>query len=146
MLVAALIAAAATARADFYTKFAALYDNPADIKIDSAAAFRGSLKSSLGYSGAVGSKFSLLRAEAEFQYFKYTAANASDASGSGLMVAGDYKQYSGFVNAYLDVPSFFGLAPYIGAGLGRGKDRPRPVECAARRHQRGPVVRDRTGL
>jgi opacity protein-like surface antigen len=37
------------------------------------------------------------------------------------MVAGDYKQYSGFVNAYLDVPSFFGLAPYIGAGLGVAK-------------------------
>jgi opacity protein-like surface antigen len=118
---AALIAAAATARADFYTKLGALYDSPADLKIDSAANFRSSIKGSLGYSASLGYKVSLVRAEVEVEYFKNSLSNGSNTSSSGLAVNGDYKQYSGFVNAYLDVPSFFGLAPYVGAGLGMAK-------------------------
>jgi opacity protein-like surface antigen len=121
VLAAALIAAAATARADFYTKFGALYNSPADLKVDDAANFRSSLKSNLGYSAAMGYKLSLLRAEVEVEYFKNTLSNASNTSSNGLTVSGDYKQYSGFVNAYLDVPSFFGLAPYVGAGVGVAK-------------------------
>jgi opacity protein-like surface antigen len=118
---AALIAAAATARADFYTKFGALYNNPGDLKIDSAANFRSSIEGSLGYSASLGYKVSLVRAEVEVEYFKNNLGNGSDTSSSGLTVDGNYKQYSGFVNAYLDVPSFFGLAPYVGAGLGVAK-------------------------
>ena len=121
VLAAALIAAAATARADFYTKFGALYNSPADLKVDDAANFRSSLKSNLGYSAAMGYKLSLLRAEVEVEYFKNTLGSASNTSSNGLTVSGDYKQYSGFVNAYLDVPSFFGLAPYVGAGVGVAK-------------------------
>jgi opacity protein-like surface antigen len=121
VLAAALIAAAATARADFYTKFGALYDSPADFKVDNAAAFRSSIKGSLGYSASMGYKLSLLRAEGEVEYFKNTLSNGSNTSNNALTVNGDYKQYSGFVNAYLDVPSFFGLAPYVGAGLGMAK-------------------------
>ena len=121
VIAAALIAAAVTARADFYTKFGALYNNPSDLKVDNGAAFRSSLKSNLGYAGSVGYKFSLVRAEAELQYFKNTVSNASDTSNSRLAASGDYKQYSGVVNAYVDIPSFFGLAPYIGAGFGVAK-------------------------
>ena len=121
ILAAALVAAAASARADFYTKFGALYNSPADLKVDNAANFRSSLKGNLGYSGSVGYKFSLLRAEVEVEYFKNSLGGASNSSGIGLVTGGDYKQYSGFANAYLDVPSFFGLAPYVGAGYGVAK-------------------------
>jgi len=121
VLAIALGAAAASARADFYTKIGALYNSPSDVKVDNAAAFRSSLKSSLGYSASMGYKVSLLRAEVEVQYFKNSTSGASNSSGSGLTVSGDYKQYSAFVNGYLDVPSFFGLAPYLGAGLGEAR-------------------------
>jgi opacity protein-like surface antigen len=118
VLAAALAATVAIARADFYAKFGALYDNPSDLKIDGAANFRSSLKSNLGYSASAGYEFSLLRTELEVQYFKNVLNGGSNTSSNVLATSGDYKQYSGFVNAYLDVPSFFGLAPYVGAGLG----------------------------
>ena len=115
----ALCAAAASARADFYTKVDALFNNPADVKVDSASAFRASIKSSLGYSASLGYKFSLVRAELEVQYFNSSASGASNSSSGGLTVSGDYRQFSGFLNGYVDLPSFFGLAPYVGAGVGK---------------------------
>jgi opacity protein-like surface antigen len=121
VLFAALVASVAIVRADFYTKFGALYDNPGDLKVDSAAGFRASLKSNLGYAGSVGYRFSFLRTELELQYFKDSLNGGVNASNSVLVTSGDYKQYSGFVNAYLDAPSFFGVAPYVGAGLGMAR-------------------------
>lgn len=118
LLAAAFAAAAVTARADFYAKIAGLYNSPADLKVDSASAFRGSLKNNLGYSGAIGYKFSLLRAEAEVQYFKNSLGGGSTTSSDTLTANGDRRDISGFLNAYVDVPGFFGLAPYFGAGVG----------------------------
>jgi len=89
------------------------------VKVDNASAFRTSLKSSLGYSASLGYKFSMVRAELEVQYFNSSASGASDSSGGGLTVSGDYKQYSAFLNGYVDLPSFLGLAPYVGAGVGK---------------------------
>jgi opacity protein-like surface antigen len=118
ILAFALGAAACSARADFYSKLGALYNTPGDLKVDGAGAFKASLNSSLGYTAAVGYKFSLLRAEAEVQYFKSSTDSASNASRTGVTVTGDEKQYNAFLNGYLDLPSFFGLAPYAGAGIG----------------------------
>ena len=113
--------AAASARANFYTKVGALYNTPTDLKIDNAAAFRSSLKSSLGYTASIGYKASLLRAEVEVQTMKNAASGASNNAGGGLTASGAIKEYSAFVNGYLDVPSFFGLAPYVGVGLGEAR-------------------------
>lgn len=121
VLAIALGAAAASARADFYGKVDALYENAADVKIDSASDFRTSLKNSLGYSASVGYKFTMVRAELEVQYFKNSADSASNSSAGNLTASGDYKQYNAFLNGYVDFGSFLGLAPYIGVGLGEAK-------------------------
>jgi opacity protein-like surface antigen len=121
VLALALGAAAASARAEYYLKVDALYENASDVKVDSASDFRTSLKTSLGYSAAFGYKFTKVRVEAELQYFKSSANGASDSTGSSLSASGAYKQFSGFVNGYVDLKSFLGLTPYIGAGLGEAE-------------------------
>lgn len=122
-LLAALLSALATPllHAGPYAKLSALYNQPSDLSVSNAAAFRASLKNNLGIAGALGYKFSLLRLEAELQHAN-NKAEADEASGTlaaGVRrTFGSLKQTSGFANAYVDLPSFFGLSPYFGAGLG----------------------------
>ena len=119
-----LFTAALPARASFYFKAAGLYGSPGDIKVSSASAFKGSLKSNVGVTGALGYKFPVLplRAEAEIQTSKSSFDSGSSSLGAITSITGDYKQFSGFLNAYLDVPkSFYGFSPYIGAGVGMAR-------------------------
>jgi opacity protein-like surface antigen len=108
----------------FYFKAAGLYNSPADLKVSSASAFKASLKDSTGVTGALGYKLPLLplRAEAELQYFKNGFGGGSTSLGSVTSITGDTAQFTGFLNGYFDVPtSFYGLAPYVGAGVGLAK-------------------------
>ena len=109
--------AALPSRAAFYLTGTGLYNHVSDVNVSSASAFKGSLKDSTGYAAAVGYKFSLLRAEAELQYLKNDLGNGSSSLGT-TSGSGDYKQFSGFLNGYVDFPSYYGLAAYAGAGVG----------------------------
>lgn len=121
LLLLSLLAAASLAHAGPYVKFAGLYTQPSDVSVSNTAAFRASLKNNFGVAGAVGYKLSLLRLEAELQHAKNNT-EADEASGTlaaGVRrTFGSLKQTSGFANAYVDLPSFLGVAPYLGAGLG----------------------------
>lgn len=120
-LLALALTLPALAHAGIYLKFGGLYSNPSDVSVNSAAAFKASLKNNVGLSGAVGYKLSVFRVEAELQQLK-NSAEANETSGTLLAGntrdVGSLKETSGFANAYVDFPAFFGLAPYLGAGLG----------------------------
>ncbi len=125
VVLAFTFAAAPAARASgFYLKAAGLYSSPSDLSVASASAFKGSLKNSAGWAGALGYKFPLLplRAEAEVQWFKNDFGGGSTSLGAVTSITGHAEQFTGFANAYLDVPkTFYGLAPYLGAGVGLAK-------------------------
>ena len=115
------LASASIGHAGPYVKVTGLYTQPSDISVNNTSAFRASLKNNVAIAGAVGYKLALFRVEAELQHAK----NKSEADeSSGTLFAGSgrtfgsLKQTSGFANGYFDVPAFFGIAPYIGAGLG----------------------------
>ena len=121
LLVAIALTAVSSVWAGAYVKVSGLYNQPSDLRINNASAFKASLKNNMGLGAAVGYKFSLLRAEAEIQHLR-NGTNPNQSSGTLLggtsETIGTLKETSGFANAYLDLPSFFGLAPYLGAGLG----------------------------
>jgi opacity protein-like surface antigen len=121
ILAAVLSAASISARADFYTKVGGLYESPADLKIDNAAGFRARFKSDLGYTASVGYKGSLLREELEMQYFEDTSDRAYSANFNTLSMRGNCKQYDAFLNTYLDLPTYYGVTPYAGAGIGEAR-------------------------
>ena len=109
------------AHAGFYLRGSALYTKPGDLSVTNATAFKASLKNNFGVAGALGYKFSLLRVEGELQ--RVSIGTEADESSGTLLggisnTTGKVKETSGFANAYVDFPSFFGLAPYLGAGLG----------------------------
>ena len=114
-------ASASLGHAGVYVRGSALYTNPSDLSVNNATAFKASLKNNIGVSGALGYKLSMLRLEAEMQ--RVSISTESDPA-SGTLLAGTsetvgkVKETSGFANVYFDVPSFFGLAPYLGLGLG----------------------------
>jgi opacity protein-like surface antigen len=107
--------------AGFYVRGSALYTNPSDLNVTNAAAFKASLKNHVGVAGAVGYKFSMLRIEGELQRVSF-GTEADESSGTSLAgvsnTVGKVKETTGFANGYVDFPSFFGLAPYLGVGLG----------------------------
>jgi opacity protein-like surface antigen len=107
--------------AGVYVRGSALYTKPSDLSVTNAGAFKASLKNNVGVAGALGYKFSLLRVEGELQRVS-VGTEADHVSGTLLAgtsdTIGKVKETSGFANAYFDFPSFFGLAPYLGAGLG----------------------------
>jgi opacity protein-like surface antigen len=117
ILAFAFCVAAPFSQAGLYVKGAGLYNNPSDLQINNVAAFKTSLKSNIGLSGAVGYKFSMFRLEAELQRLSSDTESASTSTGVAS-VTGALKEVTGFANGYVDLPSFFGLGPYIGAGLG----------------------------
>jgi opacity protein-like surface antigen len=104
-----------------YFKVAGLYTRPGDLSIDSTTAFKASLKNNTGVAGALGYKFTLFRVEAELLHVR-NGTEPDESSGTLVggvrRTVGSIKETSGFANAYVDFPSFFGLAPYVGAGLG----------------------------
>lgn len=108
-------------RAGVYVRGSALFTHPSDLSVTDASVFKASLKNNIGVAGALGYKFSLLRLEAELQ--RVSISTEPDQT-SGTLLAGTsetigkVKETSGFANAYVDLPSFFGLAPYFGVGLG----------------------------
>jgi opacity protein-like surface antigen len=114
------LASAGPAHAAFYFAATGLYSNPSDVKVDSASGFRASIKSNTGFSGALGYKFSMLRVEAELQNLSSGTSGGSTTAGTAT-VFGSLREFSGFANAYVDVPSFLGLAPYAGVGLGEAR-------------------------
>lgn len=120
LLVTLMLMAASIARAGMYAKFAGLYNSPGDIQVNNTAAFRASLKSNMGLAGALGYKFSAVRAEVELQSFSNNTSGGSTNTGSAS-TSGGYKQFNGFVNAYVDLPTFVGLSGYIGAGYGKAR-------------------------
>lgn len=115
------LATASLGHAGLYLKATGLYSNPSDLNLTSGAAFKASLKNNLGVAGALGYKFSLLRIEAELQHVRYDveADNVAGTLLAGMTnTFGTVKETSGFANGYVDLPSFLGLAPYLGVGLG----------------------------
>ena len=120
LIIAFLTLTAGTAQAAFYFKATGFYSNPGDVKVDSASAFKASIKSNTGLSGALGYKFSLLRLEGELQSLNSGTSGGSTSTGAAT-VSGSLKELSGFANAFLDIPSTLGLAPYVGVGLGYAK-------------------------
>lgn len=75
----------------------------------------------LGYElgGALGLRFGQLRAELELEYSLISAGESVDAS-VGTRYSSDamMETYSGWANAYWDIPVRGKLKPFIGAGLG----------------------------
>ena len=126
--------------AGLYVKAAGLYNRPGDVEINSVSAFKASLKNNTGFAGAVGYKFSLLRVEAELQYLN-NSTEPDETAGTLLAgvvrTAGSVKETSGFANALFDFPAFFGLSPYIGAGLGYARVN---VDHLMRTRNNAPVV------
>jgi opacity protein-like surface antigen len=104
-----------------YVKLAGLYNRPGDLAIDNPTNFGASLKRNVGFGAAFGYQFTLFRAEAELQYLR-GKADPDESSGTlfgGVgQTSGAVKETAGFVNGYLDLPSFAGLSPYVGFGLG----------------------------
>ncbi len=119
-IAAVIFSAANTSHAGFYAKATGLYTSSSDISIDNAKSFKASLGSNTGIAAALGYKFSMLRAEVELQSMKSGSSGGANTSGSALST-GSFKQFNGFVNGFVDLPSFFGLAPYVGAGVGRAE-------------------------
>jgi opacity protein-like surface antigen len=111
------LASAASSQAAPYFKVSAFYAKPDDVKINSASALKASLQSNMGFSGAFGYKFSLLRVEGELQTLNSSTSGGSTSGGSAT-VTGKLKELTGFANGLVDLPSFLGVAPYVGAGLG----------------------------
>jgi opacity protein-like surface antigen len=107
--------------AGLYVRGSALYTKPSDVSVTSVSAFKASLKNNTGVAGAIGYKLSMLRLEAELQRISM-GTDADPSSGTLLagtsQTVGKVKETSGFANGYVDFPSFFGLAPYLGVGLG----------------------------
>src|SRR4051812_33680205 len=115
------LALAPLSRAGVYVKAAAIYNKPSDIEVSSTTAFKASLKSNTGFDAALGYKMSVFRVEAELQFLR-SGTNADTTSGTLLAgtvsTIGAVKETAGFANGYFDFPSYFGFAPYLGAGLG----------------------------
>lgn len=107
--------------AGLYVRGSALYTKPSDLNLTSGTAFKASLKNNTGVAGAIGYKLSLLRLEAELQRISF-GTEADPVAGTLLagssQTVGKVKETSGFANVYVDFPSFFGLGPYVGVGLG----------------------------
>ena len=120
LLVTLMLTSAGMARAGMYAKFAGLYSSPGDIQVNNAAAFRASLKSNMGMAIALGYKISAVRADIEIQSFSNSTSSGSTNTGNASTTGG-YKQFNGFVNAYVDLPSFVGLSGYVGAGFGEAR-------------------------
>ncbi len=123
-VLAAAFAAVLPARASgIYFKAAGLYSSPQDLKVGSATAFKGSLKNDTGLSGAIGYKipFIPIRAEAELQWLKSGFEGGSTSLGPVTSTSGDYRQFTGFVNGYYDLPTYYGFGAYLGAGLGMAR-------------------------
>src|SRR5947208_3627824 len=94
--------------AGLYLKVGGLYTKPTDLSINSATAFKASLKNNLGVTGALGYKLSVFRVEAEVQHVN-NGTEANETSGTTLAgvvrTTGSVKETSGFGNAYFDFPS-----------------------------------------
>lgn len=114
----ASLAFAASSRADgVYVRAETLFNHPGDVGTSSLTSFRSSLKNNVGYSGAVGYKFPMLRVEAELQHFKQEAAQGSNVAGA-TTGSGNYRQSTGFANAFVDLPILPAFGVYLGGGLG----------------------------
>ena len=120
LLAFAFCVAAPLSQAGLYIKGSGLYNNPSDLEINNAAAFKASLKTNTGISGALGYKLSHFRLEAEIQRLRSGTDTATTSTGAAS-ATGALKELSGFANVFVDLPSFFGLGPYIGAGMGYAK-------------------------
>lgn len=114
---AVAVAATSASRADLYVKAGGLYNQAGDIHLSNTSAFTASLKNNTGFSGSLGFKLWRVRLEGELQALRSGARAASNSTGA-LAVIGSLKETTGFANALLDLPSLFGIAPYLGAGLG----------------------------
>lgn len=118
LLCLASLAFAASGRAEgVYLRGQAMFNHPNDVETSSLTSFRSSLKNNVGYAGALGYKFSMLRLEGELQHFKQDAAQGSNAAGA-TTGSGSYRQFAGFANAFVDLPVVAGLGVYFGGGLG----------------------------
>ncbi len=121
LLITAALIAGSLCHAGTYVKVAGLYSQPGDLNVSGASAFAASLKNNTGVSGSLGYKFPLFRLEAELQRVS-NSTEADEVSGTlfggNRRTVGSVKQTSGFANAYWDLPSVFGLGPYVAAGLG----------------------------
>ena len=130
--------------AGLYVRGSALYTKPSDLTLTSGAAFKASLKNNTGVAGAIGYKLSLVRLEAELQRVSF-GTESDHVSGTLLAgtsdTVGKVKETSGFANVYVDLPSFFGLGPYLGVGLGYAHiNRDRGARLNSRARATRPVV------
>jgi len=113
-----LILSAATAHAGLYAKASVVYADIDSFEVpQNTSSISTSLDSSMGYSGAIGYKFTLLRIEGEFLYVK----NDVDGAEGSFNADGDLSQTNIFLNGYLDLPIVPFLKPYVGAGIGIAK-------------------------
>jgi opacity protein-like surface antigen len=94
---------------------------PADHPVLSGADFNFNKRGwDYALGGGIGYKFnSFLRADITGDYFDPIKAQAT-VSGGGLTVTGraTLQRYDGLANLYVDLGDWYGITPYIGAGVG----------------------------
>ncbi|HOO92327.1 MAG TPA: outer membrane beta-barrel protein [Opitutales bacterium] len=114
----ALIPAAADA--GVYGRFSATHNNIRDLKasIENDENIEATVDAGLGYSAALGYKFSMLRIEGEYYWSSNSIGNSKN---EWIHAAGDIHVSSWFGNAYLDLPLFPIVHPYVGVGVGMTK-------------------------
>lgn len=114
----ALIPAAADA--GVYGRFSATHNNIRDLKasIENDENIEATVDAGLGYSAALGYKFSMLRLEGEYYWSSNSIGNSKN---EWIHAAGDIDVSSWFGNAYLDLPLFPIVHPYVGVGVGMTK-------------------------
>ncbi|MDD4348720.1 MAG: outer membrane beta-barrel protein [Opitutales bacterium] len=114
----ALIPAAADA--GVYGRFSATHNNIRDLKasIENDENIEATVDAGLGYSAALGYKFSMLRIEGEYYWSSNSIGNSKN---EWIHAAGDIDVSSWFGNAYLDLPLFPIVHPYVGVGVGMTK-------------------------
>lgn len=110
----------AVSDAGVYGRFSATHNNIADLKasIENDEDIEASVDAGLGYSAALGYQFSMLRIEGEYYWSSNSIGNSKN---EWIHAAGDIDVSSWFGNAYLDLPLFPIVHPYVGVGVGMTK-------------------------
>jgi len=117
LFTASLFSLASTAGAEVYLRGSALFTSPDDLT--ASESFSAAVENSVGYSLALGYKFSIARIEAEGMMIDSSIDGVS-GDPDFEWAEGDLKYANLFVNAYIDIPGIPLVTPYVGAGVGLG--------------------------
>lgn len=98
------------------------------VRVDGGGSFpTGSDLSGLDPSGVVGAGLGFrflpfLRTDVTVSYRPSYSGKTTDLT-TGLITSGEVKNLSGFLNAYVDIPTPTPFTPYVGAGIGAGRNK-----------------------